>query len=217
MSGEYDIKALREEQAEIAGKVVIKKLGKEPGIVAGVDAAFKGGCIIAAAVSFEYPSLTLVEEVYAVREVKIPYIPGLLAFREGPAVIEAIKKLKISPDFVLFDGQGIAHPGGVGIASHVGVKMDIPAIGVAKSRLIGDYEEPGPYKGDSSPLIYKGNEVGVVLRSRDNVRPLFVSPGHLVDMEGTVRLVLGCLKGFRLPEPTRAADRYAGRIKKEAV
>ena len=162
--------------------------------------------MLAVACLYRYPALSLAEETVAIREVSFPYVPGFLSFREGPAIIDAINKLTVKPDVILVDGQGIAHPKGMGIASHIGVLIDIPTIGCAKSRLVGEYKEPGFRKGAWSPLQYDGKVVGAVLRTRDHVRPLFVSPGHRVDLKTSIEIVLGCIGKYRIPEPLRRAD-----------
>jgi deoxyribonuclease V len=178
---------------------------KPPRLIAGVDAAFLKDKIIAAACLFTFPELTLLEEAFAIQTCSFPYRPGYLSFREGPAIIEALGRLKKQPDLILFDGQGIAHPRRMGIASFTGVIIDLPAIGCAKSRLIGGYREPGGRKGDWSVLKHRGETVGAVLRTRADVRPLFVSPGHRVDLESSIRIVLDCTRNYRIPEPLRAA------------
>jgi deoxyribonuclease V len=162
--------------------------------------------VVVAASLFSYPGLEHLEDTVAKERMLFPYIPGYLSFREGPAVIKALRKLKTQPDVVLFDGQGIAHPRHMGIASHVGVVLNIPAVGCAKSRLVGEYDEPGPCRGDWSPLYYQGREVGAVLRTRDQVRPLFISPGHRVDLMTCINIVLHAVSSYRLPEPIRRAD-----------
>lgn len=210
-----NIKEAREIQRRLARKVKIIPLNKRPAYIAGVDAAFSGKNIIAAACLFTYPGLLPVEETCAVADTPFPYVPGFLSFREGPAVIEAIHRLKIKPGLVLFDGQGIAHPTGMGIASHIGALLDIPSIGCAKSRLVGDYREPGEKKGRYTGLYYKCRKVGVVLRTRDNVKPLFVSPGHLTDIRNSIDIVLGCTGRYRIPEPLRHADTLSKKAKRE--
>jgi deoxyribonuclease V len=139
-------------------------------------------------------------------ETQFPYIPGLLSFREIPAILKALSHVKEPPDLLMVDGHGIAHPRRLGIAAHLGVLMDMPAIGVAKKKLVGSYTEPGTAKGESSPLWYKGERIGTVLRSKDGVKPLFISPGHRISQERTVEIVQKCLKRHKLPEPTRLAD-----------
>ena len=208
-----DVLAARRIQSELRKKISIRPLKKNPLYVAGVDAAFDRGVVMATASLFEYPSLIHMADAVSTDEVRLPYIPGFLSFREGRASISAIRKLKQKPDVVIVDGQGIAHPLGIGIASHIGVLLGIPTIGCAKTRLVGEYAEPGPEKGQWSPLVYKGKQAGAVLRTRDHVRPVFVSPGHLIDLPSCIAILLQCLTRYRLPEPVRRADH----ISKELV
>jgi len=196
----------RQIQDILKKRVRIAPLIKSPEHIAGVDAAFFDDKVIAAACLFTYPELIFIEEAHAIVTASFPYIPGFLSFREGPALIKAIKRLKIEPDVIIFDGQGIAHPKGLGIASHIGVILDIPTIGCAKSRLIGEHREPGTKKGNWSPLLYEGNIIGAVLRTKDNVRPLFVSPGNRIDLKSSIEIVLACTRTYRIPEPLRRAD-----------
>jgi deoxyribonuclease V len=210
-----DIKKARMIQEILEEKVRIAPLRKLPKYIAGVDAAFLHDKVIGVACLYKYPDLILTEEVYAVTEALFSYIPGFLSFREGPAIIKAVKSLKMKPDVILFDGQGIAHPRGLGIASHIGVLLDLPTIGCAKSRLIGEYREPGPKKGTWSFLRYNGKTVGAVLRTKDNVRPLFVSPGHRIDLRGSLEIILSCIRKYRIPEPLRRADSVSKKIKRE--
>ncbi len=216
-SGELTCGSAREIQRAMRDLVKVAPLGKKPGLVAGADAAFLENDVLAAACLFTYPDMELIDTQTAVMECFFPYIPGLLSFREGPAVISAVRKLKNRPDVLLLDGQGIAHPQMIGIASHVGVLLDMPTVGCAKSRLVGEFREPGPKRGSMSALIYKEQRVGTVLRSKDGVRPLFISPGHLVDFQDSVDLALFCARGFRLPEPTRAADLETKKLKKKLL
>jgi len=209
-----DIKKARMIQEILKDKVKITPLKKSPKYIAGVDAAFLHDKVIGVACLYKYPDLILTEEVYAVTEVLFPYIPGFLSFREGPAIIKAIKGLKTKPDVIIFDGQGIAHPRGLGIASHIGVLLDLPTIGCAKSRLIGEFREPGPKKGNWSFLRYNGKIAGAVMRTKDNVRPLFVSPGNRIDLRGSLDIVLGCIRKYRIPEPLRRADFISKKIKR---
>ncbi len=178
-------------------------------IVAGVDASYKD-VARAAVVALSFPALEVLETAVAVRDIPFPYVPGLLSFREAPAVLDALAKLRARPDVLIFDGQGLAHPRRLGLASHLGVYLDLPSVGCAKSRLVGRYEEPGPDMGDRAPLVVRGEVVGVALRTKARTNPLFVSVGHKIDLETAVALVLACLRGYRLPEPTRLADRLAG-------
>ncbi|HXX53860.1 MAG TPA: endonuclease V, partial [Thermodesulfovibrionales bacterium] len=177
-----------------------------PSYVAAVDAAFADNTVIAVASLFAFPSLVCIQDAVQREELRFPYVPGLLSFREGHAMIGALKKLRTPPDVVLVDGQGIAHPRGIGIASHIGILLGKPTIGCAKSRLVGEFREPTSQKGHWSYLYYRGKEVGAVLRTRDHVRPLFISPGYLIDIASSLEIVMGCLSAYRIPEPLRRAD-----------
>jgi deoxyribonuclease V len=210
-----DLKRARKLQDILQGKVKITPLKQKPEYIAGVDASFLNNKVIGVACLYRYPEMIFLEESSAVARVLFPYIPGFLSFREGPVIIRAIKGLKIRPDLILFDGQGIAHPKGLGIASHIGVLLDMPTIGCAKSRLIGEYKELGMKKGNQSSLKYHGKIVGAVLRTRDDVRPLFVSPGNKIDLRGSIEVALGCTQKYRLPEPLRRADFISKKIKRE--
>jgi deoxyribonuclease V len=205
-------------QKRLAGRVRIAPPPEPVRHVAGVDLAFSRAderCY-AAAVVWDVARRRVVESRTAVRDLTFPYVPGLLSFREVPAVLDAMRALKTTPDAVLCDGQGLAHPRRFGLASHLGVLLELPTVGCAKSRLCGEYREPGPARGRRTALRFEGERVGTVLRTREGVRPLFVSVGHRFDLESAERLVLACGAGFRLPEPTREADHLAGRAKRGA-
>jgi deoxyribonuclease V len=204
-------------QLALKDKVKIIPLRKDLKFIAGVDAAFLEDKVIGVTSIFKYPELTHIEDAFAVTDIPFPYVPGFLSFREGPAIIEALKGLKIKPDIILVDGQGIAHPKGIGIASHLGVILDIPTIGCAKSRLVGEYKEPGLKKGEWAHLNFQGGIVGAVLRTRDNIRPLFVSPGNKIDLRGSIDVVLCCVLKYRIPEPLRRADSLSKKLRKESV
>lgn len=212
-----DINGAKKLQEVLKKKVSIIPLRKSPEYVAGVDAAFFEDKIIGVTCLYRYPEIILVEEAYSITKVSFPYIPGFLSFREGSAIIKAMSNLKIKPHVILFDGQGIAHPKGLGIASHIGVLIDIPTIGCAKSRLVGNYREPGLKKGSRSSLRYNGKIIGVVLRTKDNVRPVFVSPGHRIDLKNSIKIVCGCTSTYRIPEPLRWADFISKKIKRELL
>lgn len=201
-------------QLELAARVRCVPLRTPPRLVAGVDAAFSIGRVFAAACLYAFPSLEPVEDAAASRDLDFPYVPGFLTFREGPAILDAVAGLTRKPDLILVDGQGIAHPRRLGIASHIGVLLGIPAIGCAKSRLVGEFREPGCGRGSRSRLEFDGRIVGAVVRTRTGVRPLFVSPGHLVDIDGAIRIVLRSSVGFRIPEPLRRADRLSRAARK---
>jgi deoxyribonuclease V len=174
--------------------------------VAGVDVSY-GEVGRAAVVVLSFPGLEVLEEVAIEGAAPFPYIPGLLSFREGPLALAALERVQTRPDVLMFDGQGYAHPRRLGLASHLGVYLDMPSIGVAKSRLVGTYAEPGPNIGDRSPLVHRGEVVGVALRTKPRTNPLFVSAGHKLDLETAVAVVLRSLRSYRLPEPTRLADK----------
>jgi len=193
-------------QEELSARVRIGPLKSRVRFVAGVDAAFSPDGAFAAACLFSYPGLELEEETTAIEKIAFPYVPAYFAFREGPAVLRALSGLKTKADLILVDGQGTAHPRGIGIASHLGVLLGLPTIGCAKSRLVGECAEPGLKKGSWSPLLYGGKIVGAVMRTRDGIRPLFVSPGHKIDLEKSLEFVLACVRSFRIPEPLRRAD-----------
>ena len=178
----------------------------------GTDLGFTGGgrTARAAVVVLEFPSLRLVDWAVAERPVSFPYVPGLLSFREIPALMAAWRKLRNKPDVVLCDGQGIAHPRRIGIASHFGLVADVPTVGVAKSRLVGTHRAPGSRRGCATRLMDGDEQIGLVLRTRDRVRPLYVSTGHRVSLPTARKLVLACAPRYRLPETTRWADRIAG-------
>lgn len=199
-------------QQRLRGRVRLENT-LDPGqirTIAGVDASYREDGQ-AAVVLLSFPDLVVLEQAVSRRAGGLfPYVPGLLSFREIPLVLDALARLERRPDLLMVDGQGIAHPRRLGIASHLGVYLAMPAIGCAKSRLVGSYEEPGPLPGDRSPLVHRKETIGAVLRTKVRTRPLFISAGHNVDLETAVALVLRCLRGYRLPEPTRLADRLAG-------
>lgn len=183
--------------------------------VAGIDVGYnlKTGMSRASITVMPFATLEVTERLVVEVPTTFPYIPGLLSFREIPAILAALARLAATPDLLMVDGQGIAHPRRMGIAAHLGVLLDMPAIGVAKSRLTGDYAEPGMEKGATSPLTDKGERIGTVLRSKDGVKPLFVSPGHRVDVPAALDMTQRCLTRYRLPEPTRMADKYSKVVK----
>ncbi len=179
--------------------------------VAGVDVGFeeKGDITRAAVAVLHFPPLDLAEQAIARQPTRFPYIPGYLSFREIPALLAALAKITTTPDLILCDGQGLAHPRRFGIACHLGVLTGLATIGVAKSRLIGTHDEPGARKGSWTPLMDKGEVIGAVLRTRDKVSPLYISVGHRVDLQTAIDYVLHCTTRYRLPETTRQAHRLA--------
>jgi deoxyribonuclease V len=179
--------------------------------IAGVDVSYdiKNNTSRAVIVTVTLSNLMPLETVITDAPTTFPYIPGLLSFREIPVILQSLEKLKAKPDLLMVDGQGIAHPRRLGIAAHLGVLTDIPSIGVAKSRLTGTYREPGHERGDQSPLMDKNERIGTVLRSKPRTNVLFISPGHRIDHETAVEITLQCLTRYRLPEPTRIADKIS--------
>lgn len=185
--------------------------------VAGVDAAYSADAenCIAGVVLLDMWEEVVLEQHIGKYKLLFPYIPGLLSFREAPAVIAALRKLKITPDVILCDGQGIAHPRRLGIASHIGVVTGLATIGCAKSRLVGSYVEPPLQKGSMSPLMDGKEHIGTIIRTREKVRPVFVSIGHLIDLRTAEKVVLACAIKCRLPEPTRLADHLVTEAKRK--
>ena len=205
-------------QRALKDRVILKKSFESVNLVAGVDLAIlkEQNKLVCGIIVFSFPELGVVERVSVVVEERFPYIPGLLSFREGPAIIEAYGKLRAKPDILILDGQGIAHPRGFGIACHVGVILDIPTLGIAKKKLYGTFEEPGFDPGAYSPLISNdGDTIGAVLRTKKNTKPVFVSPGHKIDLPAALEVVAECARGYRVPEPTRQADKYVAELKRE--
>ncbi len=176
-------------------------------LIAGIDLSVSRFSKVgrAAVVVLDYPQLRLVESQTVENEIVFPYIPGLLSFREAPLVLKACEKLANTPDLILVDGQGIAHPRRMGLATHLGILLDTPAIGCAKSRLCGEHQPVGNNRGNFSELIHNDEIIGAVLRTKDDVKPLYISIGHRISLPAAIDWVLKCFGGYRLPEPTRLA------------
>jgi len=198
-------------QAKLRGRVETADRVGVVRYVAGVDVGFEddGGTTRAAAAVLDAATLELVDRVVVRKPTRFPYVPGLLSFREAPAVLAAFERLRIAPDLILYDGQGFAHPRRFGIACHVGVLLDVPTIGVAKTRLIGEHRAPSDRRGAWVPLRDGGETIGAVLRTRAGVKPLYVSIGHRVCLETAVRWTMACVTRYRLPQTTRWAHRLA--------
>jgi len=213
----------RDCQKNLAPKVQLVPLKKQPKLIAGIDCAFSkdGKKIIAAVVVLKLPDFAPVETTSALRKVTFPYIPGLLSFREAPVCIAAVEKLKTKPDLFIIDGQGIAHPRRLGLAAHLGLFFDKPTIGCAKSRLIGQFQEPPLEKGAYTLLKDKQGvkrdmqyeTIGAVVRTRTNVKPVFVSVGNKCLLKDAIRITLACTTKYRLPEPTRLPHQLVGKLK----
>jgi deoxyribonuclease V len=204
-------------QKQFAYEVVAEdKFEKPVETVAGIDLGYdlKTDTSRAVVVVLKFPELTLIESAEALLPIQFPYVPGLLSFRETPVAVRALEKLKVAPDLILCDGQGIAHPRRFGIACHIGLLTGVPSIGVAKSLLVGKYGALGEMRGSTAPLVYRNEEVGVVLRTKNKVQPLYVSVGHKISLETAVSYVLACAPKYRLPETTRLADQMASFRKK---
>lgn len=203
-------------QRSLAARVSLRAIaGSTYRLVAGADVSSvrAQGKLWAAVVVLRFPELEIVEEAFAASETEFPYIPGLLSYREVPALLAAFRKLKSTPDIVICDGQGLAHPRFFGLACHLGLWLNLPTIGCAKSRLVGDALEPGANAGDWQPLRYESRQVGAVLRTKARCKPVFVSPGNYMDTSTACQVVLSCCQKARLPEPTRLAHLAVNRYR----
>ncbi len=203
-------------QERLRGRVVLEDRFDAIRFVAGADLAFDPATNLAFAgvIVYRFPELKEVERRMARRKLHFPYVPGLLSFRESPVLLAAFARLRTEPDLLLIDGHGRAHPRLFGIACHIGLLLDKPTIGCAKSLLVGEFGEPGARLGATSPLMFEGRRAGTVLRTRENVKPIFVTQGHRVSLPSAVRLVRQCLDGFRIPKPTRQADHYVRELRR---
>jgi len=183
-----------------------------PRFIGGVDISVEKvrGIATAAVVVLQYPELVLVETQVVQGRLSFPYVPGLLSFRESPLTLVACERLGVTPDLILIDGQGIAHPRRIGLASHLGLLLNTPTIGCAKSRLCGQHGEPGEEPGSYAEVVDRGETIGAALRTRRGIKPIYVSIGHKVDLQTAIYWVLECCRGYRIPEPTRLAHLAAG-------
>lgn len=200
-------------QKQLAQYIEITPFKGNPKIVSGVDLSFKKDEAIAVIVTMDYDKLSLIDVTYTIDKITFRYIPGLLAFRELPIFLKAWKKLQIDPDIVFFDGQGLAHPRRMGIATHASFFIEKPTIGIAKSKLVGNYTEPSKEKGNYSYLYHNKEKIGIVLRTKDNVKPVFVSPGNRVDFNNTLEFSLHFTLKYKVPEITRQAHLYSHYLK----
>jgi len=207
------------DEAESLQRNLAKKISLKPAFkfsdlktIAGCDVSYKNNKVSASLVIFKFPELTLIKQYKIVKEYKdiFEYVSGFLAFREGPIILELLENVDFEPDVIIFDGQGIAHPRGIGIASHIGVLFNISTIGCAKNFLFGKYIEPENYKGAKSYLFNFSNEIiGVVLRTKENVKPIFISPGNKINVELSFEIILNCCRNYRLPEPLRISHIFS--------
>ncbi len=202
-------------QEEIRKRLVDTRQQGSVSVVAGADIAFAahGRTAVAAIVALSWPELEVIDYAVSARRVDFPYIPGLLSFREVPTLQDAFERLHAKPDVVFCDGQGRAHPRRFGLACHLGVVLGTPTIGCAKSVLVGEFDEPGRLRGSTSCMRESGEIVGSAVRTRDGVKPMYVSAGHMMDLAGAVKMVLAAGRGYRVPEPTRRAHILAGEAK----
>ena len=206
-------------QTELRNQLQIQPLAKEITTIAGADISFNkySTTVYAGIVVMQFPSLQVIETAGVVDEATFPYVPGLLAFREVPALSKAWEKLNIKPDVLVLDGHGIAHPRRMGIAAHFGVVMNTPTLGCAKSLLTGTYAEPANEAGSVSDLISKNELIGKVLRTKKNVKPVFISPGNLISMEQSLHISKQCVRKYRIPEPTRLAHNFVNELRVKAA
>jgi deoxyribonuclease V len=217
---DVDVREASEIQRNLRGRLRLVPLESELSIVAGADVSHARSdrkILVAAVVLMTLPDLSVVEETIAYRRATFPYVPGYLSFREAPVLLDAFRKLSRVPDLVLFDGQGIAHPREFGLASHLGLMLDLPSVGCAKKRLVGDHGDVGRDAGSRMPLTVDGKPVGTVLRTRTGVKPVYVSPGNRIDIDGSGDAVMQCLAGFRLPEPIRRAHQLTQKARRERI
>lgn len=205
-------------QKALVNEVKIEPLEYIPKKIAGFDLSYPSkDTAIAVCVVMTYPKLELIEMKWIKMDIHIPYIPGFLSFREGPAIEKVYSMIETEPDLLFFDGQGIAHPRGLGLAAHIALNLKKPSIGVAKSHLFGQYKLPAPNKGDFEYIYDQKRVIGAVLRTKEMVKPLFVSPGGFVSVQDSIDYTLTTCTKYKLPEPTRIADLYTKRLRKEVI
>jgi len=214
---DVDYRTAADIQRDLRGRLILTGTHPPFELVAGADVSYNRGddVFYASVVVMNIHTGEIIETAHHHGRVTFPYIPGLLSFREGPVVLAAFEKLTATPDAVIFDGQGVAHPRGLGLAAHLGLIIDLPSAGCAKSRLVGEHGPVDREKGSSTPLMYEDRQVGVVLRSRTGVKPVYVSPGHRLDCSGAENLVLSAVGRYRLPEPTRHAHTRVNTLRRE--
>jgi len=211
-----DIKEATRIQDNLRHFIELKPSKKEYQLIAGADTAYskRDGSVFAAVVVMRFPELVTVDRARAQSMVTFPYQPGFFVFREGPVLIKALQRLQTSPDVIMFDANGVAHEKGIGMASHLGLMLDIPSIGCAKKKLVGEHEDPDNTLNATKPLLYKGRQVGSVIRTRVDVKPLFISAGHKIDLESAVEIVSSTTRGYRLPEPMRVAHILSNKMRR---
>ncbi|GAB3741019.1 deoxyribonuclease V [Spirosoma lituiforme] len=203
-------------QQQLRTQIRIQPLAEVPRTIAGCDISFNKfeETVYAGIVVLRLDTLETIDEAGVVSTAPFPYIPGLLSFREIPSLLEAWQKLTIEPDVVMFDGHGTAHPRRIGIASHAGLFLNHPTFGCGKSVLVGKYDEPAPERGNWSPMTHYRDVIGAALRTKNKVNPVYVSPGHLIDLDTAISLTLACNGGYRIPEPTRRAHNLVNALRR---
>jgi deoxyribonuclease V len=194
-------------QETLRERIILKKTFSELRHIGGGDVGYSKNknLLLGAIAVFSFPEMEMFDSATACGKISFPYIPGFLSFREGPILIKAFKQLKIKPDLMIFEGQGIAHPREFGLASHLGLWLDLPSIGCTKTPLLDSCVPPGTSKGNYNSILKEGKEVGAVLRTREGVKPLFISPGHRIDLPAAIQIILSTCPEFRMPEPLRKA------------
>jgi deoxyribonuclease V len=202
-------------QNDLRSRIQLKPLEKQPTLIAGSDISFNkySPTVYAGIVVLKFPELQVIETVSVIDEIHFPYVPGLLAFREVPALVKCWEKLQHKPDVLVLDGHGISHPRRMGIATHFGVLMQTPTMGCAKSLLTGKYGEPANEPGAATDLIHQNEIVAKVLRTKRNTKPVFVSPGNLITQTECLQIIMQCVKGYRIPEPTRLAHNFVNEVR----
>lgn len=200
-------------QNRLKRRIRLKKLTCMPRLIAGADVSFKKNKASGAVVIVNYPGFKLIKSVRKVTKIFYPYIPGLLTFREGPVLEKCFRELKNKPDVIIFDGQGLAHPRNMGLATHLGILLDKTTIGCAKTRLFGKHIEPKKSRGSFSYLLdNQGKKIGAVLRTRDNIKPVYISPGYKIDLASCIKIILQCTGRYRIPEPLRLAHHLTKKL-----
>ncbi len=212
-----DLTSAKQEQLRLAHQIRLTKLAHPIRFIAGADVAYsrKLNLGFAAVSIFNFPAIEMIEQQVASAAVKFPYVPGYLTFREAPVLLRAFEKIERTPDLLLFDGQGTAHPRKMGIATHLGILLDLPSIGCAKSRLVGEYDLPAAEKGSSTELLYRNEKIGAVVRTRAGTKPVFVSPGFKITHEEAVNWVKNTCTQYRIPEPIRQSHIAVGKLRQQ--
>ena len=201
-------------QEALKDRIILEKTFSEVRTIGGGDVAYSkdGNLLFGAIVVLSFPDMEILDTATADGKTLFPYIPSLLSFREGPILIKTLQRLRLKPDMMIYDGHGIAHPRGMGLASHMGLWLDLPSIGCAKTPLLDEFISPGPSRGSFEWIRREGKKVGTVLRTRENVKPLFISPGHRIDLSTSIQLILESCKGYRFPEPLRKAHQASRKM-----